>query len=65
MLGLASAHNSISPVPHNEKHTHILPILQMGEIGVQSCEAIPHVTRALMAEVQSGVLLAVLRLSQG
>ncbi|XP_043315679.1 FYVE, RhoGEF and PH domain-containing protein 1 [Cervus canadensis] len=36
-----------------------------GEIGVQSCEAIPQVTRELMAEFQSAALLAVLRLSQG
>lgn len=62
--GLASAHSSISPVP-TMRSTQYSPHFSDGEIGVQSCEAIPQVTRELMAEFQSVALLAVLRLSQG
>lgn len=59
--GLASAHSSISPVP-TMRSTQYSPHFSDGEIGVQSCEAIPQVTRELMAEFQSVALLAVLRL---
>lgn len=66
MLGLASSHTSISPVPHNEEErTHSLYFAN-GEIGVQSGEVTPQITQEVngLAEVQSEALLAVLRLSQ-